>query len=58
MTDNDIIKAYEELTPLQQINLFRNLYYNDGYATERGVIANAINDILSEYNRHKRRLRD
>lgn len=53
MTENEIIKAYEGLTPRQQLNLYRNLYYNDGYATERGVIANAINDILPEYERQK-----
>lgn len=53
MNDAGIIKAYEGLTPNQQLNLFRNLYYNDGYATERGIIANAINDILPEYHRQK-----
>lgn len=53
MTDGQIIKAYEGLTPRQQLNLFRNLYYNDGYATEQGVIANAINDMLPEYERQK-----
>lgn len=50
MTD---IKEYENLTATQQLNLFRNLYYTDGNATENGIIANAINDILLEYNRQK-----
>ena len=50
MTD---IKVYEGLTANQQLNLFRNLYYNDGNTTEKGIIANAINDILPEYNRQK-----
>lgn len=53
MTDKDTIKAYEGLTPRQQLTLFRNLYYNDGYATERGIVANAINDILPEYARQQ-----
>lgn len=53
MTDEQIIKAYEGLTPRQQLNLYRNLYYEDGNATERGVVANAINDILPEYERQK-----
>lgn len=53
MTDEQIIKAYEGLTPIQQLNLYRNLYYKDGNATERGVVANAINALLTEYNRQK-----
>jgi hypothetical protein len=53
MTDEQIINAYEGLTPRQQLSLYRNMYYKDGNATERGVIANAINDILPEYERQK-----
>ena len=48
-TDSEIIKAYEDLTSNQQLNLFRNLYYNDGFSTEKGIVANAINDILPKY---------
>ena len=44
-----IIKDYEGLTSNQQLNLFRNLYYNDGFSTEKGIVANAINDILPKY---------
>lgn len=58
MTDSDIIKAYEGLTPRQQLTLFRGLHYNDGYATERGIIANAINDILPELNCQKAEIAD
>lgn len=47
------IKAYEGLTTEQQLTLFRNMYYNDRNATEKRIIANAINDILPEYNRQK-----
>lgn len=52
MTDNNA-KVYEGLTARQQLNLFRNLYYNEGNATEKGIIANAINDILPQFNRQK-----
>lgn len=52
-TDEEIIQAYEGLTSNQQLNLFRNLYYNDGYTTERGIIANAINDILPQFHHQK-----
>ena len=49
LKDNEIIKAYEGLTSNQQLNLFRNFYYNDGFSTENGIVANAINDILPNY---------
>ena len=42
------LKVYDGLTSREQLNLFRNLYYNDGNATEYGIIANAINDCLTE----------
>ena len=41
------LKVYGGLTSRQQLNLFRNLYYNDGNATEYGIIANAINDCFA-----------
>lgn len=53
MTDNENINAYEGLTSRQQLNLFRNLYYNDGFSTERGIVANAINDILTKYHKQQ-----
>lgn len=49
MTDNEIIEAYKGLTSNQQLNLFRNFYYNVGFSTEKGIVANAINDILPKY---------
>ena len=42
------LKVYDGLTSREQLNLFCNLYYNDGNATEYGIIANAINDCLTE----------
>lgn len=42
---------YDGLSPIKQLDLFRNLHYADGNATQNGIIANAINEILPEYNR-------
>ena len=33
---------------LKILNVYRNFYYTDGNNTERGIIANAINDILPD----------
>ena len=33
---------------LEILNIYRNFYYTDGNNTERGIIANAINDILPD----------
>lgn len=35
-----------ELPPLDKLNYFRNLYYTEGNNTERGIIANALNEVL------------
>lgn len=40
------VGKYNGLTAVEQLNLYRNKYYSDGNATERGIIANAINDVL------------
>lgn len=40
------VGEYNGLTSAEQLNLYRNKYYTDGNATEKGIIANAINDIL------------
>ena len=50
------IKAYEGFEPVQQLNLFRNLYYNEGNSTERGIIANALNVILPMYESQRAEL--
>lgn len=42
---------YLRMTPIQQLNYFRDLYYDNGNLTERCIIANAINDILLQYYR-------
>lgn len=38
-------KQIEEMD-LSVLNCFRNRYYTEGISTERGIIANAINNIL------------
>lgn len=42
----ELVGEYNGLTAVEQLNLYRNKYYTDGNATEKGIIANAINDIL------------
>lgn len=49
MIDNDLINNYNKLPAIEQLNLFRNLYYTDGNDTEKGIIANALNEILPMY---------
>ncbi len=49
MADNE----YLGLTPIEILNIYRNKYYNDGNATEKGIVATAINDILPEIERIK-----
>ena len=53
LTDNEIINSYNSLPAIHQLNIFRNLYYNDGIATEKGIVANALNDILPQFDRQK-----
>lgn len=55
MTDNEI-RPYDGMTTLEQLNLYRNLHYCEGLANERGIIANAINDIIVQFNRQKAEL--
>lgn len=37
---------YSNMTSMEKLNYFRNLYYADGNTTENGIIANALNDVL------------
>ena len=34
---------------LEILNWYRNLYYKEGNHTERGIMANAINDLFMTY---------
>ena len=35
--------------PLEILNWYRNLYYREPANTERGIMANAINDLFMKY---------
>lgn len=36
-------------TPIEILNWYRNLYYTEPSNTERGIMANAINDLFMKY---------
>lgn len=36
---------------LEVLNWYRNLYYKEGSNTERGIMANAINDLFMKYKK-------
>lgn len=35
------------MTPIEILNYYRNLYYAEPQVTEKGIVANAINELLS-----------
>ena len=39
-------KDYKNMSSKEILNAFRNKYHADGYSTEYGIVANAINEIL------------
>lgn len=43
-------QEYGNMSALEKLNFYRNKYYSDGNATEAGIIANAINEILPLYH--------
>lgn len=45
------LSEYIGLSPIEQLNYFRGRYYNDGQATEFGVVANAINEVLPKLDK-------
>lgn len=50
----DFAKETKEMTAAEILNYYRNLYYAEPQVTERGIIANAINDFFSEVYAHIR----
>ena len=46
MSDFEFAKATEGMTAEDVLNYYRNLYHAEPLSTERGIIANALNDIL------------
>lgn len=43
----DFAEATKEMSAVEILNYYRNLYYAEPQVTERGIIANAINDYLT-----------
>ena len=44
----EVIEDHME-DPLEILNWYRNLYYKEPSNTERGITANAINDLFMKY---------
>ena len=43
----DFAEATKEMSAAEILNYYRNLYYAEQQVTERGIVANAINDYLT-----------
>ena len=43
----DFAEATKEMSAAEILNYYRNLYYAEPQVTERGIVANAINDYLT-----------
>ena len=44
----DFAEATKDMTAAYILNYYRNLYYAEPQVTERGIVANAINDYLQK----------
>lgn len=44
----DFAEATKDMTAAEILNYYRNLYYAEPQVTERGIVANAINDYFKE----------
>ena len=44
----DFAEMTKDMTASEILNYYRNLYYAEPQVTERGIVANAINDFFSE----------
>ena len=42
----DFAQTTKNMTATEILNYYRNLYYAEPQVTERGIVANAINDVL------------
>lgn len=54
MDDNTFAEEvieYHIKDPLEILNWYRNLYYTEPSYTERGIMANAINDLFMKYRK-------
>ena len=48
MTVDDFVNEAKDMTAVEVLNYYRNLYYAEPQNTERGVVANAINEVLPQ----------
>ena len=44
----DFAETTKDMTAVEILNYYRNLYYADPQVTERGIMANAINDYFKQ----------
>ena len=49
----DFAEITNDMSEIEILNYYRNLYYTEPQVTERGIVANAINDMLDLTNRQK-----
>lgn len=49
----DFAEKTENMSAIEILNYYRNLYYTESQVTERGIVANAINDMFDLINRQK-----
>ena len=49
----DFAEKTENMSAIEILNYYRNLYYAEPQVTERGIVANTINDVLNLVNRQK-----
>lgn len=42
----DLAKEAKNMTAIEILNYYRNMYYTEPSVTERGIVANAINELL------------
>ena len=49
----DFAKKVNDMPAIDVLNYYRNLYYAEPQVTERGIVANAINDVLDIISRQK-----
>lgn len=61
----DFAEKTNDMSAIEILNYYRNLYYAEPQVTERGIVANAINDVLNticsqkaEVERLKKRISD
>lgn len=49
----DFAEKANDMSAIEILNYYRNLYYAEPQVTERGVVANAINDVLNTIGSQK-----